>query len=343
MSDDDLTPPHLRSRQIGREALEAQLRRTMGEGALSHGWILSGPDGAGKATLAYRIARGLLDPAALDNDASFDMSEDGRVFHLIGAQAHPDLFVAERLWDEKKSRYQTEISVETIRKLTWFLSRTASFGGWRVAIIDTADDMNRNAANALLKVLEEPPKKTLLLLLSAQPGRLLPTLRSRCRRLALPPLAEDQVAALLASEGIEKTVADPIIDFAAGRPGYALRLAIDDGADAIKLAGSFINKTSSGADVGAIIARLTKRDADNAWQIFQEALNAFLMRDARLAAKGASLATIKTNVSANAIVGAWEHTRDLISRGEGLNLDRGQLLNALAFDLGRILRPQRAA
>ena len=163
--DNDLLAPAMRPNQIGREPIEAQLRDAMAAGVLSHGWILSGPKGAGKATLAYRIARALLDPKALTTNLTLDVSQDDQVFKLVAGQAHPDLFVAERLWDEKKSKYQTEISVETIRKLTSFLTRTASFGGWRVAIIDTADDMNRNAANALLKVLEEPPKKTLLLLL----------------------------------------------------------------------------------------------------------------------------------------------------------------------------------
>ncbi|MHA7871798.1 MAG: AAA family ATPase, partial [Hyphococcus sp.] len=196
-----LAHPKDRDSQIGRADVERDIRAMMREGIFSHGWIIAGPAGAGKATLAYRIARAVLDPTSLTSDHDLGVSVDSQVFKLIAAEAHPDLFVATRLWNEKTSRFQSEITIETIRALLSFLNRTAAFGGPRVAIIDTADDLNRNAANALLKALEEPPKNTLLLLLSQSPGRLLPTIRSRCRRIDLRSVDTTLIAALLQQEG----------------------------------------------------------------------------------------------------------------------------------------------
>ena len=152
--------------------LEAAARR----GALTNGWLIAGGRAPAKRRSAFRLARLLL----AGDDAA-------KAKTLIAANAHPDLFVAERLYDEKTERLASEISVETIRRLTQFLTRTPSLGDWRVAIVDTADALNRNAANALLKALEEPPPRTTLFLLSVAPGRLLATIRSRCRKVSLPP------------------------------------------------------------------------------------------------------------------------------------------------------------
>lgn len=335
--DHDLRLPQERENQIGRADIEAPLRAAMKEGVLSHGWIIGGPQGAGKATLAYRIARGLLDPAALVDADSFQVPPEARVFHLVAARAHPDLFVAERPWDEKKGRHQAEITVETVRKLTQFLNRTASGGGWRVAIVDTADDMNRNAANALLKALEEPPAKTLLLLLSASPGRLLPTIRSRCRRIDLPALKDADVYALLAAERIPADMADTLVTAARGRPGHALRLAADDGVEAIRIAGRFVAAAAKGDDIARYASVLTGKGADARWEIFKEALLRNLSDAARTAARdGAAIA------SPSALLAAWETATRLIARGEGLNLDRGQLIHALAHDIRAVLQSEAA-
>ena len=199
---EELLAPFERANQIGRAALETSLRGVIAEGVLSHGWIISGGKGAGKATLAYRLARALMAPEALADTNSLTVDMNHKSVRLISQAAHPDLFVAERTWNEKTSRYQTEITVETIRKLTLFLNHTPALGAYRVAIIDTADDLNKNAANALLKILEEPPAKTALFLLAEAPGRLIATIRSRCRRLELRPLPQEKVMQLLEEEGL---------------------------------------------------------------------------------------------------------------------------------------------
>ncbi|MEQ1929656.1 MAG: AAA family ATPase, partial [Parvularculaceae bacterium] len=213
----ELTPPHERERTVGRAEIEADLRSALEAGRLSNGWMVAGPKGAGKATLAYRLARGILDPGGLASEGGLFMDPKARTFRLVAARGHPDLFVAEKSFDDKNERYATEITVETIRELSSFLSKTAAFGGWRVAIVDAADELNRNAANALLKSLEEPPQRTLVLLVANEPGRLLPTIRSRCRRIDLKPLPDAEIASLLSAEaGLDPAGAAAIASVSTG-------------------------------------------------------------------------------------------------------------------------------
>ncbi len=339
--EDELVSPRGRANQVGREELERGLRETISEGALSHGWILAGPDGAGKATLAYRIARALLDPNALTNADTLDMPPDGRTFRLVAGEAHPDLFVAERIWDEKKSKHQSEITVETIRRLTSFLNRTASGGGARVAIVDTADHMNRNAANALLKALEEPPSKTTLLLLSSAPGRLLPTVRSRCRRLDLSPVSDEVVEQLLIDEGVDAQNAHKIAGHARGRPGYALMLAAGEGAEAISLAGQFLSAAQSGRDLSRIIAGVTGKTGDARWPVFRDTVMSTLS-DATRSVALEHHADGFDGVGAGALLEGWQAVSQLCGRGEALNLDRAKLIEAMAFDLRNALRGRAA-
>lgn len=334
----DLTPPQERADIIGRADVEASLRAAMEGDALSHGWIIAGPNGAGKATLAYRIARGLLEPSALDGAGAFQMSASARTFRLIAQNAHPDVFVAERAWNEKTSKYQTEITVETIRSLTLFLNRTAALGGYRVAIIDTADDLNRNAANALLKALEEPPAKTLLLLLAETPGRLLATIRSRCRRIDLRPIPDADIIALLESEKLASgDNARTIAAHAEGRPGYALTLAAGDGAEAIALADRFIAEARRAGDIARLATALTGKAGDARWEIFRTVVIRNLADAVRASARGQAIAGPLEGAAPEALLNAYEQVSSLAGRGEGLNLDRAQLIAAMAYDLRQAL------
>lgn len=339
--EDGFLQPRARANLIGLSAVEAKLRTAMSEGSLSHGWILAGPEGSGKATLAYRIARGLLDPSALTGPDSFAMEPSSKTFRLIAASAHPDLFVAERLWDEKKDKQQSEITVETIRKLTNFLNRTASGGGARVAIIDTADDMNRNAANALLKALEEPPPGAILLLLTTAPGRLLPTIRSRCRRIELPPVSDLEVLSFLAAEGVDTEDAATVCAHARGRPGYALRLATGEGGEALYLAETFLTAAMRGEGIGAIIAGLSGRAGDDRWPVFVSAVLSIISDAARGAAAGDGEHNFADAGPAE-LLDAWQSLLHLSARGDALNLDRAQLVTAMAHDLRAALRGKAA-
>jgi DNA polymerase-3 subunit delta' len=181
------------------EAEQAFLTAYRG-GRMPHAWLIGGVGigGIGKATLAYRMARFVFahpDQAAQEvtQANSLALPADHPVSRRIAAQGHPDLLALERVEDEK-GKMPTMISVDLVRRTIGFFGSTAGEGGWRVCIVDSADELNAAGANALLKILEEPPAKSLLLVVSHAPGRLLPTIRSRCRRLMLRPLAADDVA-----------------------------------------------------------------------------------------------------------------------------------------------------
>ena len=227
--------PHPRetARLIGQAAAEAEFLKAHGSGRLHHGWLLTGPRGVGKATLAWRIARFLLAEqkaeaglfGAPPPPGSLDTDPDNPVVRRMAQLAEPRLFLLRRAWDEEKKRLKTVITVDEVRRLRSFFQLSATEGGRRVAIVDAADEMNPNAANALLKILEEPPPGAVLLLIAHQPARLLPTIRSRCRVLRLSPLGPDDLAAALAATGTETAAAPGLAALAAGSVGEAIRLA----------------------------------------------------------------------------------------------------------------------
>ncbi|MEK7266887.1 MAG: DNA polymerase III subunit delta', partial [Pseudomonadota bacterium] len=201
---------------------------------------------------------------------------------------------------------------------------TASMGGWRVAIIDTADDLNRNSANALLKALEEPPPRTAIFVLSAAPGRLLATIRSRCRRIDLRPLEDAAVAAFLTREGAaEKDEAQRIARAAGGRPGFALSLALGDSGEAILAVEEFWSVARAGGDVSVIAQRLAGKAADGVWPHFRAMLVSRLALEAKSDAMAAGAA-------AGAIADLRERVDTLFTRGDAVNLDRAQMVMAAA-------------
>ncbi len=322
--------PCARASWIGDPGVESALRRRLDDGALSHGWLITGPKGIGKATLAYRIAKAALGPEGLADDATLALSPDARAGRLIAARSHPDLFVAERRWDEKKSKHETEITVHSIRNLTSFLNRTPAMGGWRVAIVDTADDLNRNAANALLKALEEPPPRCLMLLLSARPGRLIATIRSRCRRIDLRRLENAAVAAFLGGEPAAKgTDIDKIAKAAGGRPGFALELAAGEGGEAVAAAEAFLKAVARGGDVAEVIARLSGKAGEARWEIFTTCLSDAVCDAARAAARGAPVDAPLGSFSPDALVEVWRRLNTLTGGADALNIDRAQTILAM--------------
>jgi hypothetical protein len=172
---------------VGHDAEIARFHDAIASGRPDHAWLISGPRGVGKATLAYKLAEHVL-----------SLANATQTPRWIAARSHPDLFVLERGFnDSKPRRLRQEIVVDDARRMSEFFARTSGSGGWRVAIVDCADELNTEAANALLKLVEEPPDKALILLLSHRPGRLLRTLRSRCRRLPLAALDQTSVLSVL--------------------------------------------------------------------------------------------------------------------------------------------------
>lgn len=176
---------------FGHDTAEREFAAAFAGGRMHHAWMLTGPNGIGKATFAYRCARFALAPGA-ERDAagaSLAIPPNSVTAAQVRALSHPGLALVRRGYDTRTKRFPATIPVDAVRELRSFLGRTADEGAWRVVIVDSADELNLNAANALLKVLEEPPKRTLFLLVVAQPQRLLRTIRSRCRSLEMTPLA----------------------------------------------------------------------------------------------------------------------------------------------------------
>jgi len=240
---------------IGQDDALARAARVVRSGRPPHGLMLTGPAGIGKATLAYRIARYVLRfGASAEGPETLSVPQSDIVSRQIEAQAHPGLLVLKRPADEKTGRLKTVVSVNEIRKLGGFFGLTSAAGGWRVAIIDAADDMNDNAANALLKVLEEPPARSLLILISHAPGRQLPTIRSRCQRLDMKPLDDAVLTAALAQRlsdaGAEDRAA--LVRLSEGSLGLALQLAEEEGVDFANRAESLLAARTP--DVKALLA-----------------------------------------------------------------------------------------
>jgi DNA polymerase III subunit delta' len=237
---DEATHPRATGLLFGHAGAEAALLTAYRSGRMPHGILIAGPKGIGKATLAYRLARFVLahpDPVAPDvqTAGSLEVAPANPVARRIAARAQPDLLVIERTVNER-GVLRNQIAVEDIRRTVPFFGSTAGEGGWRIAIVDAVDDLNRFGANALLKVLEEPPKRALLLLVAHSAARVVPTLRSRCRIVTLRPLAERDVAAAAAA-ATQSEPDDPNIAAAAaasdGSVARALAL-LDDGALALR-------------------------------------------------------------------------------------------------------------
>ena len=303
--------PRRRHSLYGHAEAEARLLEAHRSGRLHHAWLITGPRGIGKATLAYRFARFLLHNG--DAASSLAVPAEAAASRLIAAGSHPDLLAIERAIDFKTKRLKTEISVETARDASSFFAHTAASGGWRVAIVDPADDLNAASANALLKILEEPPARSVFLLVSHRPGTLLRTIRSRCTRLELSPLSNDDTMLILQEIAADKPDLRQAAELSRGSPGHALELIGSKGAKAFA---SFLSKPRLTAAARIEIANgFAAREAAGDYAIFFELLTdwtAARSRAAGLAGKGAALA------EAHADIG---HSLRL---ADALNLDRRQ-------------------
>jgi DNA polymerase-3 subunit delta' len=223
-------PPRETTSLHGHGEAERTLLEAYRGGRLPHAWLISGPAGIGKATLAYRMARFVLahpDPRAPDVAAatSLHVAADHPAARRIAAQAHGDLLLLERTVNEKTGKLRQDIQVDDVRRTVTFFGSTSAEGGWRVAIVDSVDELNREGANALLKVLEEPPRRALILLVSHSAARVLPTIRSRCRLLALRPLSTAEVARAAAAATARRPD-DPEIAAAAASAEGSVRRAL---------------------------------------------------------------------------------------------------------------------
>jgi len=327
---------------------------------MPHALLLTGPKGIGKATLAYHFARYVLSlkkesiPSLQFSGiekSSFSIEEDETVFSLVSARSHVDLFVLEKGTSGRTGRKKQEITVDDARKLKHFFSFTAVSSLWRVAIIDAADEMNRNAANAILKSLEEPPKRTILILISHSHKLRLETISSRCQRHSLHPLSLKDFSTVISSFGEELSQDD--IDFlfhlSDGSPGIG-RMILEN--DAIHLYKGVVElliqaPTIDYPKVHLLADQLSNRGAEEKFELAMQILlrwisscikSKFIPRQRTEIINGEFSAAerIISIKQIDAWVGLWEEINHKFSEINRLNLDRKQVLLSTFSAIGRL-------
>ncbi len=354
---------------IGHEAAEKSFLDAWTGGRMAHAWLICGPRGIGKAALAYRMARFVMAQGARAQGGTdmfgasevpetLQLSAEHPIFRRIAALGHGDFRAVERGWsDAKQTKRKTVIGVDEVRSVGGFLTMTPAEGGWRVVLIDAADEMNANAANAVLKVLEEPPRRALLFLVAHNPDRLLPTIRSRCRRLDLRPLADRQVTALLNRYRPDLDAGDTaaLAVLADGSIGRALELADEGGVSLFR-------------DLVALLSNAPKLSITGVHALADKALRGDVFRTlsgllswwlARVAAHGArgNLSALSEIVPgehslAEKLIAAappaawaetWQEIGRISERSLALHLDRKRSLVLMLTAIGQTAAGRRAA
>ncbi|HET6234509.1 MAG TPA: DNA polymerase III subunit delta' [Acetobacteraceae bacterium] len=316
---------------LGHQAAEATILDAVRAGRLHHAWLITGPDGVGKATLAFRFARRLL--AGMPSTETLALDPADPVFRRVATGSHADLETIELGVNEKTGRQRTQIVVDDARKIGGFMSLTPAEGGWRVVVVDGAEDMNPSAANAILKVLEEPPARAMLILCCAAPGRLLPTIRSRCRRLRLDPLDHTAMAELLA--GYLPDLSDDeglrLITLAEGSPGRALKLAEAEGLKIAALVDEVLGALPDLPGTRAYALADTLLRGESGFATFMDMLRTGLAAAVRETVRGRAdpeQARIAALRSPDAWVEVWQALSRLQNETEWFNLDKRQALVA---------------
>jgi DNA polymerase-3 subunit delta' len=331
---DGVPEPSEALRVFGHDAVVAQLTAAHRAGKLPHALVFTGARGIGKATTAFQLAHYLLSHPSPDTAPAIFARRDpvSPLYRQVASGAHPSVLHLTRPLNEKTKSFKTALTVDEIRRVGRFLSLTAHDGGYRLVIVDPADDMNVNAANALLKNLEEPPSRTLFLLIAHSLGRLLPTIRSRCQIVRFQPLGDDDLIAALAAAGkeVEPGSASAMLARAAGSPRNAVMLADYGGveiADAVdRLLGA---RDPDAAEAHRLADAVGGRDQSIPFGIF----NSHVLERLSLAASNAAE---KGDIErAGRYSELWHATRDAITETETYNLDRKQHALGLIYRLGR--------
>lgn len=321
---------------FGHEAVADLLASAYQAGRLPHALLLAGPKGIGKATFAFHFAHHLLKFPSRETAPGRLASPDpaSALYRQIAQGSHPAILHLTRPFDEKTKKFKTVVSVDEIRRVNRFLSMTSHDGSYRVVIVDAADDMNRNAANALLKNLEEPPSRTVFLLIAHSLGGLLPTIRSRCQTIRLSPLADGPMTDALAAIGQNVgTDAKEVLRRAEGSVRSALLLGVFGGLEVLGM----IDRVAAAAsmDLGAS-QRLADAVGGRDQEIRFDLMNAHVLD--RVAEAAGLAARSSQAARASGLSRAWQEMRIAIDETEAYNLDRRQHTLNIVMRLHEALR-----
>ncbi|MDJ1156793.1 DNA polymerase III subunit delta' [Chelatococcus sp. SYSU_G07232] len=342
--------PHPRERAVlfGHQEAEAAFLEAYRSGRLHHAWLLGGAEGIGKATFAYRVARFLLahpDPAALEVRQAQDLSVPANhpVAHKVAALSHPDLTVLRRAPGTEKKGPSSIIPVDAARRALTMFGSTAGVDGYRICIVDSAEDLNLSSANALLKVIEEPPPRSLFLIVAHAPGRTLATIRSRCRRLMLRPLTQPDVVRALRSLGppwdrAETAVIEHAAALAEGSVRRAVGLLDAETIALVERVRAVLERLPEQDLAGLYLLAedLAGRDAEDDFAVVLETIADWIATTVRgRAGEGASRLA--------PLVEVWEKSARAAREAQVLNLDRRPLVLAIFGDLAEAVRRCRAA
>lgn len=316
---------------VGQDKAVEQFAAAWATRKLHHAWLFGGPKGVGKATFAHAAARRVLADAGGPpfDRPNLETPDEHPIVKLVDAGSHPDMRWLERIENPKAKTPGTlyrNIIVEQIRALGEFMSLSAALSPWRVAVIDTVDDLESSGANALLKMLEEPPQNTLFFLVSHAPGKLLPTIRSRCRRLHFDALDDNAMTSILEerSPGLNAAERKRIVDMSFGSAGRALAFAelglakLEEAALAILRQGDPTN-----ARRAELANELGKKAATERYAAFLELAPSLIAREAR-ELRGAPL---------ERALAAYAKTRELAAVAPRVSLDPA----ATVFQIGGFL------
>ena len=319
---------------IGHRPEAENLVRAYRKGRLHHALMLCGPRGIGKATFAFALARHLLhnpEPSGAP-DILTQPDQNSPVFRQVASGAHPGVLHLTRPLDKDGKKFKTAITVDEIRRVSKFLSMTSHDGSYRIVIVDPADDMNISAANALLKNLEEPPQKTLFVLISHAPGRLLATIRSRCQIVRLQPLGDDDLTTVL--DALGETVPDDIgqrktlVDLATGSPRNALLLTRYGGLELTSALDSLLESSELDIEKAYKLAdAVSGREADIQFSIVNEAILD------RIAGRARKMAVDGDTAESARWSNMWHLASEEIRQTSIFNLDKKQHLVGLITKL----------
>ena len=322
---DRILQPRAAQSLVGAEDLQRLFLDVLGQGRLHHAWLIGGPDSCGKATFAYQVAKFLLnhqlgvhEVAAQAQDLS--VAADSRSAAKISVGSHPDLLLLSRRWDAEKKRMTAGIPVDDVRRLTQFLGSTAGEGGWRIVIVDKVDDMAPAAANALLKSLEEPPSNCLFFLISDNIQRLLPTIRSRCRKAQLPRPSEQHMVEILqvAQDDFDPAEFALIEGLANGRVRYAMDLLEADHGDLRHdMQARLEEPAGDRKNLHALADAVSQRGRDALFEEFLERARLYVHDRAK---------TVAGQGGANPWIEVWDVLDRQQRETETYNLDKKQLI-----------------